>query len=135
MQDDWVDGYSLRHYPGRIYAEGVSTLVNMLMDAPEPLTLISIAPLPNIAAALDLEPRIAQHARIVGMHGSLRRGYAGSALPTAEYNVKVDVPACRKSFLHRGISPSRRWILAASSACTAISTAGCGMPGHHLPKR
>jgi len=25
MQDDWVDGYSLRHYPGRIYAEGVST--------------------------------------------------------------------------------------------------------------
>jgi inosine-uridine nucleoside N-ribohydrolase len=58
MQDDWVDGYSLRHYPGRIYAEGVSTLVNMLMGAPEPVTLISITPLPNIAAALELEPRI-----------------------------------------------------------------------------
>jgi inosine-uridine nucleoside N-ribohydrolase len=98
MQDDWVDGYSLRHYPGRIYAEGVSTLVNMLMGAPEPVTLISIAPLPNIAAALELEPRITQHARFVGMHGSLRLGYAGIASPTAEYNVKVDVPACRKVF-------------------------------------
>jgi inosine-uridine nucleoside N-ribohydrolase len=70
----------------------------MLMSAPEPVTLVSIAPLPNIAAALELEPRIAQHARFVGMHGSLRRGYGNSPEPIAEYNVKLDVPACRKVF-------------------------------------
>ena len=98
MQSEWVEDYDLSRYPGVIYQDGVRALVDMLISAPEPVTLINIAPLPNIAAALELEPRIVEHTRLIGMHGSLRRGYGGSAEPVAEYNVKVDVPACQKVF-------------------------------------
>lgn len=42
------------------------------MRSPQPVTLICIGPAPNIAAALKREPRIAQHARFVGMDGSVR---------------------------------------------------------------
>jgi len=98
MQEEWVDGFDLAKYQGIVFADGVRALVDMLMSAPEPVTLISIAPLTNIAAALELEPRIVEHARLIGMHGSLRRGYGDSLAPVAEYNVKVDVEACQKVF-------------------------------------
>jgi inosine-uridine nucleoside N-ribohydrolase len=97
-QAQWVKGYDLERYPGIVHREGVRTLVDMIMSSPEPMTLVSIAPLPNIAAALDMEPRIAERARFIGMHGSLRRGYGGSAEIAAEYNVKVETPACQKVF-------------------------------------
>jgi inosine-uridine nucleoside N-ribohydrolase len=62
------------------------------------VTLIAIGPLTNVAAALQREPRIAQRARFVGMHGSLHRGHDGSPAAIAEYNVACDVPACQQTF-------------------------------------
>lgn len=55
-------------------------------------------PTTNIAAALAAEPAIAKKARFVGMFGSVRRGSLGGLRPVAEYNVIVDVPACRSVF-------------------------------------
>ncbi|MCZ7640369.1 MAG: nucleoside hydrolase [Verrucomicrobia bacterium] len=57
--------------------------------------MIAIGPLPNVAAALTREPRIAARARFVGMHGSVRRGYGNSDKVAAEYNVKEDPKACQ----------------------------------------
>jgi inosine-uridine nucleoside N-ribohydrolase len=68
------------------------------MTSPEPVTLICIGPVPNIAAALRREPRIAHQARFVGMHGSVCIGYGGSPQISPEYNVRADVPACRAAF-------------------------------------
>jgi len=68
------------------------------MNAPEPITLICIGPLPNIAAALEREPRIAEKARFVGMHGSVKRGYGNSGKIAAEWNVRANPEACRKVF-------------------------------------
>jgi inosine-uridine nucleoside N-ribohydrolase len=53
---------------------------------------------PNIAEALRREPRIAEHARFVGMQGSVRAGYGGVKPPEAEWNVKCDPKACQQVF-------------------------------------
>lgn len=95
-QAPWVEGYDLDDYPGPVHHDGVAALIDALMTAPEPVTLIAIGPLPNIAEALKREPGIVEHvARFVGMHGSVRVGYGGSSSPVPEYNVATDVPAMR----------------------------------------
>lgn len=98
-QAEWVRDYNLNRYPGKVYADGVQALVDTIMASREPITVLAIGPVPTLAAALEREPRIAQKARFVGMHGSVRVGYGGSKTPHAEYNVKQDVPACQKVFL------------------------------------
>ena len=40
------------------------------MNSRQPVTLICIGPMPNIAEALRREPRIAQHTRFVGITAS-----------------------------------------------------------------
>jgi len=97
-QAPWVAGYTLADYPGTIVEDGVGALIDTIMASPEPVTLICIGPVPNIAAALQREPRIAQNARFVGMHGSIRVGYGGSSVVSAEYNVVADPAACRTAF-------------------------------------
>jgi len=97
-QEPWVEGYHLAAYPGTVHEDGVGALIEAIMRSPEPVTLICIGPVPNIGAALEREPRIARNARFVGMHGSVRRGYQGSAETHAEYNVKQHSDACQKAF-------------------------------------
>jgi inosine-uridine nucleoside N-ribohydrolase len=64
------------------------------MAAKEPMTLIAIGPAPNLKAALEREPRIAGKLRLVGMYGSLHRGYDGKP-PQPEWNVKSRPAAAR----------------------------------------
>jgi inosine-uridine nucleoside N-ribohydrolase len=54
--------------------------------------------MPNVAAALAREPKLASRARLVGMYGSVRLGYGGSKTICAEWNVKADPKACQKAF-------------------------------------
>jgi inosine-uridine nucleoside N-ribohydrolase len=68
------------------------------MKSQPPVTLICIGPVPNIAEALKREPRIAQRARFVGMHGSVRGGYGSAKQPIAEWNVKCDPKALQQVF-------------------------------------
>ena len=93
---EWVKHYDLNSYPGRVYADGVGAMIDVIMDSPQPPTLICIGPMPNVAAALEREPRIARRARFVGMDGSVRLGYGGAKTPCAEWNVKGDPAAARK---------------------------------------
>lgn len=97
-QAPWVEGYVLADYPGAVHQDGVGAMVDTIMASAEPVTLVCIGPVPNVAAALEREPRIAQKARFVGMHGSLRLGYGGSPQISEEYNVRGDVAACRAAF-------------------------------------
>ena len=96
-QEPWVRDYDLSKYPGKVYQDGVQALIDVIMHSSEPVTLICIGPVPNIKAALDREPRIADHARFVGMFGSVRRGYGGKKAPEPEWNVKCDAEACRRA--------------------------------------
>jgi inosine-uridine nucleoside N-ribohydrolase len=97
-QSDWVEDYDLEDYPGTVHQDGVQAIIDTIMNSPEPITLIAVGPLPNIAEALKREPKIAQKAKFVGMHGSVRMGYGGSSEISVEYNVRADIPACQVSF-------------------------------------
>lgn len=97
-QTGWLKDYDLASYPGKVHQDGVQAIIDTIMQSPEPITLIAIGPLPNIAAALEREPRIAQRARFVGMYGSVRLGYGGNKTPAPEWNVKADPKSCQKVF-------------------------------------
>ena len=97
-QRDWVNSYELSRYPGLVHQDGVGALVDTIMNSVEPITLIGIGPLRNIAAALERDPRIAERARFVGMQGSIRRGYRGLDWPVAEANVRAAPESCREVF-------------------------------------
>ena len=97
-QTAWIKDYELKSYPGKVHADGVQAIIDTIMNSPQPVTLICIGPVPNIAAALKREPRIAQHARFVGMHGSIRLGHGGVKKPCAEWNVVGDSKALQAVF-------------------------------------
>jgi inosine-uridine nucleoside N-ribohydrolase len=95
-QERWLSGFDIGAYPGVISADGIQAMIDTIMASPQPVTIISIAAVTNIARALDLEPRIASKCRFVGMHGSIYLGYNGDPEPSLELNVRLDVPALRK---------------------------------------
>jgi|GEM_PF-376813 len=97
-QGPWVADYDLARYPGKVHQDGISALIDTIMNSKERITLICIGPVPNIQAALERKPEIAQRARFVGMHGSVRLGYNGKPPPDPEWNVKANPKACQKAF-------------------------------------
>ncbi len=60
--------------------------------------VVAIGPLPNLAAAVQRAPEIALRSRLVGMHGSVRRGYMGADEPHPEYNVAAHPKAAAAVF-------------------------------------
>ena len=97
-QGPWVRGYELDRYPGEIAEDGVGRMIRLIMDSPEPVTIIGIAPAYNLAEALRREPAIAGRCRLVGMFGSFALGYGGAPPPSAETNVRV-CPASARAAL------------------------------------
>jgi inosine-uridine nucleoside N-ribohydrolase len=94
----WLGDYTLADYPGPVIVDGIGALCDTITTSADPITLICIGPLPNIAAALAREPKIADNSRFVGMHGSLRVGYQGVPKPMREYNVKQHSLSCQAAF-------------------------------------
>ena len=94
-QAEWVRGYDLARYRGRVLPDGVQALVDTVMASKEPVTLIATGPPPTLAAALAREPRLAAKLRLCGMYGSIRRGSGGKPTPEPEWNVKSRVSAAR----------------------------------------
>jgi inosine-uridine nucleoside N-ribohydrolase len=94
----WIKNYNLTKYPGIIYENGVESICNTIEESEDQVSLIAIGPLGNISDALTLNPQITDNSRFVGMHGSIRIGYAGSPTPHIEYNVLCDIQACRNVF-------------------------------------
>lgn len=97
-QTAWADDYDLASYPGKVYKDGVQALIDTIMNSPTRITVIAVGPLSNIGEALRREPRIAEKADFIGMHGSVYLGYGGKDKPDAEYNVRADVEAARRVF-------------------------------------
>lgn len=97
-QREWIKDYDLSSYPGTIYEDGVQALIDTIMNSRKKIKIVAVGPLPNIATALEREPRIAEKAEFVGMHGSVYRGYGGKSEPSAEYNVVAFVNESQKVF-------------------------------------
>jgi inosine-uridine nucleoside N-ribohydrolase len=98
QQSSWLGDYQLADYPGVIHQDGVSALIDTINNSPEPVTLICIGPVTNIAAALRRDPGIADNARFVGMQGSVFSGYNGKPEPEVEWNVRLDPRALQEVF-------------------------------------
>ncbi len=112
-QAAWIKDFKLSSYRGRVYEDGIGRMIETIMNSPEPVTLIAIGPMPNVAAALSREPRIATKARLVGMYGSVYRGYDGSKTVSAEWNVKAVRSHARRPSPRPGTSRSLPWTPAA----------------------
>jgi len=97
-QSEWLQGYALQDYPGAIRTDVTHVLAETINRSPTPVTVIGIGPLPNLAALLMHAPEIVRNSRCVGMHGSIHRGYFGSAEIPAEYNVRLYPHSCRTVF-------------------------------------
>ena len=119
-QQAWVQDYKLTDYPGKIHQDGTAALIDLIEHSPQPVTVIAIGPVPTLAAALDRRPEIAGKAALVGMHGSVRVGYGGSAKLSAEYNVKANVPAARKVLS----APWRQITITPLDTCGVVNLSG-----------
>ena len=97
-QSAWIKDYDLASYPGKVHEDGVQAIIDTIRGSADPVTLICIGPVPNIAEALKRAPDIAENARFVGMHGSIYKGYGGSEQISAEYNVKQAPAALQAVF-------------------------------------
>lgn len=97
-QAAWLQDYDLKNYPGRVHDDGVQAIIDTIMKSRRPVTVIAVGPVQNLAEALRREPRIAQRARFVGMHGSVRVGYGNNPQIVAEYNVRESPKACQAVF-------------------------------------
>ncbi len=88
----------------RPHHNAVDFLLDEIRKNPGQITLIAIAPLTNIGAAMDRDPETFRKLkRVVMMGGSIRRGYGDLGFapahgPDAEYNIAMDVAAARKLF-------------------------------------
>lgn len=67
-------------------------IIEQIMAAPGQITLVPLGPLTNIALAVRLEPRIAQHVKAVVLMGGNALG-PGNATPAAEANIHNDPEA------------------------------------------
>jgi inosine-uridine nucleoside N-ribohydrolase len=97
-QAPWLGRYTPEAYPGILRRDGVAAIIETIEASPEPVTLICIGPVPNIAEALRRAPHIASKSRFAGMLGSIRKNLEGRDGAIAENNVVRDVQACRTVF-------------------------------------
>ena len=88
----------------REHVDAVDFLLREIRENPGEITLVAIAPLTNIGAAIDRDPATFRKLkRVVLMGGSIRRGYDDPdgrpvSTPSAEYNIVSDVSAAQKLF-------------------------------------
>ena len=74
----------------------ISFMKEKILSSPEPVTIMALAPLTNIANLLLKEPTIIHHIeQIVVMGGSW---YKGNVIPHAEFNIYADPHAAKEVF-------------------------------------
>jgi len=118
-QQAWVADYDLAKFPGNVVRDGVQALIDTVINAPEPVTIVSIGPSTTVAAALERRPDIASRAAFVGMQGAVRKGYDGGPVGP-EYNVRENIPAARKALL----APWRKTVITPLDTCGLVRLSG-----------
>lgn len=92
---------SLDKYAGTVHPDGVQAIIDAVRTSLDPVTILTIGPVTNLAAALERDPAITHNSRIIAMAGWLRTTDADHPMhgeatgPQKEYNVIVDIAAFR----------------------------------------
>lgn len=97
-QSPWVKDYSLSDYDGLITHNVPDEIERIVTSSPQPVTIIAIGPLTNIAETLARHPNIVSNARLVGMQGAIHAGYNGSSKADIEYNIAMDIDSAQQVF-------------------------------------
>ena len=88
--------YAMRH-PKRRYPDGVQFLLDAIRKHPGEVTVISIGPERNLAAAIEKDAATFRKVkRVVLMGGSIYRGYGEQRPPEPEWNIKCDPKAAQE---------------------------------------
>jgi purine nucleosidase len=92
------------HFARTSHPHAVEFILEQIRRFPGEITLVTIAPLPNIGALIDRSPETFRKLkRVVMMGGSIaprkpEYGNAPAAEPIAEWNVMLDISAAQKLF-------------------------------------
>ena len=92
------------HFARTSHPHAVEFILDQIRRFPGEITLVTIAPLPNIGALIDRSPETFRKLkRVVMMGGSIapgkpEYGAAPPAEPVAEWNVRLDISAAQKLF-------------------------------------
>ena len=94
----WAEDFDLDSYEGTVYEDGIRSIVDAVMESDEQITVLALAPLTNLAATIDIEPKVAEKSILVGMLGSIYKGYHEKTEPDKECNIVNNIPAAKKIF-------------------------------------
>lgn len=91
-----LDGPELPE-PSRSWSDehGVDTIIRLVKESKEPVTLVPTGPLTNIGLVLTKAPEIKDHIEEIVLMGG---GTIGNWTPTAEFNIWADPEAAKKVF-------------------------------------
>ena len=93
--------------PAKGWPNAIDFILEEIRRNPGEITLISLAPLSNVGALIERDPATFRKLkRVVMMGGSIRQGYGDLGYlpdrgPSAEYNIKMDIPAAKELFASR----------------------------------
>ena len=92
-QFSWAEGFTTVE---PIDTPAADFIADQLRRHPKQITLISVGPVSNLADLLQRDPQALQLAkRVYSMFGSFYLGYGNSPVPSAEWNVRADIPSAR----------------------------------------
>ena len=100
-QARWAEQFS---EPAKGWPDAIDFILDAVRRDPGEITLISLAPLSNVGALSEKDPATFHKLkRVVMMGGSIRQGYGDLGYlpdsgPSAEYNIKMDIPAAKELF-------------------------------------
>ncbi|MBQ8803817.1 MAG: nucleoside hydrolase [Tyzzerella sp.] len=92
----YVEDFSWDDYSGEVYQDGIEAIVDCIKQSEEKITIISIGAATNLVKVLERYPEAQYKSEIIGMYGSVRKGYIGSDKPCPEANVYVDLDSFEK---------------------------------------
>ena len=93
-QFSWAEGFSTVE---PIDTPAADFIADQLRRRPGQITLISVGPVSNLADVHRTDPEVLHLAKhIYSMFGSFYLGYGGSPVPSAEWNVRADIPSARR---------------------------------------
>jgi purine nucleosidase len=86
--------------PDRAYPDAIEFILESIRKNPAQITLVSVAPLTNVGALLEKDPKTFRKLkRVVIMGGSVEHGYGNKVQPDAEWNIENDIPAAKALFM------------------------------------
>ncbi len=92
-----LGGYTLPQ-SGRTLEPGLELMARLIRESPEPVTIIAIGPLTNIAGLVPFSPEVLANVERLVLMGGGTLEHMGNVTPSAEFNIYYDPDAAARVF-------------------------------------